>query len=140
VAAGGFDAEIQPIQELAVSSKLAFDQAEDAEQRLAKHKELAQEVKDVKAQIKATEMRKQELADAARIKISEKEAKAAILGRLHCRLLETYRQYLRADQRACRAAVENLWDKYAVTAITIEDRRKSAATILQTVLQDLNYV
>ena len=36
-------------------------------------------------------------------------------------------QYLRADQRACVAAIENLWGKYAVTARQIEAERDAAA-------------
>ena len=50
------------------------------------------------------------------------------LGKL---LFESYRQYLRADQRACVAAVENLWGKYAVTAKQIETARDDAAKVLQ---------
>ncbi len=36
--------------------------------------------------------------------------------KLHRLLVQTYESYLRADQRACLATLENLHDKYAVTA------------------------
>src|SRR5208337_5383618 len=114
-AAGGFEAEIKAIQELVQTGTEALAQAEETDKRLSKHKELEQEAKELKARIKATENRKLELAEAARVKIKEEEAKEAILNRLHRRLLDAYNQYLRADQRACVAAVENLWSKYAVT-------------------------
>ena len=91
------------------------------------HKALEQELKDVKARIKATESRKNELVEAARANISKETAKREILTRLHRLLLDAYRQYLRADQRACLAAIENLWEKYAITAKQIESARTLAA-------------
>ena len=47
--------------------------------------------------------------------------------------------YLRADQRACVAAIENLWRKYAVTAKQIEAKRDAAAVQLQKFLVELGY-
>ena len=46
---------------------------------------------------------------------------------------------LRADQRACIAAIENLWGKYAVTAKQIEAERDDAARALQAFLLELGY-
>jgi type I restriction enzyme M protein len=63
---------------------------------------------------------------SAREKISKDQARTVIVERLRELLLETYRAYLRADQRACIKAVENLWDKYAVTAKEIEAERDAA--------------
>jgi len=53
--------------------------------------------------------------------------------------METYRAYLRADQRACVAAIENLWSKYAVTAKAIEAERVAASEQLQGFLKVLGY-
>ncbi len=51
----------------------------------------------------------------------------------------TYESYLRADQRACLAALENLHAKYAVTAKQIEVRRDAATAKLQRFLKELGY-
>ncbi|WP_263363521.1 hypothetical protein [Candidatus Enterovibrio escicola] len=38
--------------------------------------------------------------------------------------MNTYRAYLRAEQRACIKAIENLWSKFSVTAKIIEQERE----------------
>jgi len=62
-----------------------------------------------------------------------------IVERLGKVLFDSYRHYLRADQRACIAAIENLWSKYAVTAKQIEAERDEAAQALQAFLVELGY-
>ena len=62
-----------------------------------------------------------------------------ILDRLHRLLVQTYEGYLRADQRACLAALENLHDKYAVTAKVIESKRDAEAAKLKKFLLELGY-
>ena len=74
----------------------------------------------MKAEIRATEKRQDDLVAAARAKIDRDDARRVILDRLHRILVETYDAYLRADHRACLAALENLHAKYAVTAQAIE--------------------
>ncbi|MBE7496857.1 MAG: N-6 DNA methylase [Verrucomicrobiaceae bacterium] len=114
-------------------------EATEIEKRLLKHKALEDEVRDLKAQLRATEKKQEELVTAARAKIDTDEAKRVILDRLHRILLETYESYLRADQRACLAALENLHAKYAVTAKAIEAKRDTAAAKLKTFLEELGY-
>ena len=97
------------------------------------------EAKTLKAAIKSTEAKKDELVEQARFKISNDEAREVIVERLGQLLFGSYRQYLRADQRACIAAVENLWGKYAVTAKQIETGRDEAAKALQDFLVELGY-
>ena len=87
-----------------------------AEKRLAEHKALEDEARQLKADLRATEKKQEELVAAAREKIDRDEARRVILDRLHRLLVQTYEGYLRADQRACLAALENLHAKYAVTA------------------------
>lgn len=113
--------------------------AERIEQQLTRHKALEDEAKALKAAIKSTEAKKDELVEQARLKISKDEARQVIVERLGKLLLESYRQYLRADQRACIAAVENLWGKYAVTAKQIESERDEAAKSLHNFLVELGY-
>jgi type I restriction enzyme M protein len=79
------------------------------------------------------------LVEQARLKISADEARQVIVARLGKVLIDSYRHYLRADQRACVAAVENLWDKYAVTARQIEAERDESAAALQRFLVELGY-
>jgi type I restriction enzyme M protein len=109
------------------------------EKRLAAHKALEQEAKALKAGIRTTEKKQNILVEAARVKISRDEARKVIVERLGRLLMESYRSYLRADQRACVSAIENLWDKYAVTANEIEAERDAASTQLQGFLEAMGY-
>lgn len=109
------------------------------EAQLARHKALEDEAKALKAAIKSTAAKKEELVERARLKISKDDARVVIVERLGKVLFDSYRQYLRADQRACIAAIENLWDKYAVTAKQIEAERDDAARALQAFLVELGY-
>lgn len=137
--AGSFDDQIRQIEDIARSGTEALDQVQEIESRLSAHKALEQEAKDLKARIRATENHKDELAEAARTTINKEQAKQEILSRLHRLLLDSYAQYLRADQRACIAAIENLWEKYAVTALEIEADRDAAAAKLKELLVGLGY-
>ena len=111
----------------------------EIEARLARHKSLEDEAKQLKADLRATEKKQEELVAAAREKIDSNEARRVILDRLHRLLVQTYEGYLRADQRACLAALENLHAKYAVTAREIESRRDAAAARLKGFLVELGY-
>ncbi|MEO7864033.1 MAG: N-6 DNA methylase, partial [Nitrospirales bacterium] len=110
-----------------------------AEQRLAKHKALEDEAKQLKADLRATEKKEEELVAAARKKIDRDEARRVILDLLHRILVQTYEGYLRADQRACLAALENLYGKYAVTAKVIERKRDAEGAKLKQFLVELGY-
>ncbi len=114
-------------------------EADRIEAQLKRHKALEDEAKTLKAQIKTTTDKKDELVAQARLKISADEARVIIVERLGKVLFANYQHYLRADQRACVAAIENLWRKYAVTARQIEAERDSAAKQLQKFLVELGY-
>lgn len=114
-------------------------EAREIETRLAKHKALEDEVRALNAALNATEKKQEELVAAARTKIVPDDARRVILDRLRQVLIETYESYLRADQRACLAALENLHDKYAVTAEVIENKRDAAAAKLKGFLKELGY-
>lgn len=113
--------------------------AQAAEQRLARHKALEDEAKQLKSDLRATEKKQEELVAAARDKIDRDEARRVILERLHRLLVQTYEGYLRADQRACLATLENLHAKYAVTAKAIEAMRDAEAAKLNFFLTELGY-
>jgi type I restriction enzyme M protein len=103
----GFSSDfIGPLQQAMADGRNAFDRAESINAGLARHKALEDEAKAVKATIKAIENKRDELVQSAREKISKDQARTVIVERLRELVLETYRAYLRADQRVCIKAVE----------------------------------
>lgn len=119
--------------------KIFEKEAEAIEVKLERHKSLEEEVKQLKADLRATEKKQEDLVAAAREKIDRDESRNVIVARLYRLLMQTYESYLRADQRACLAAVENLYAKYGVTVKDIEARRDSAAAVLKSFLEELGY-
>lgn len=119
--------------------QLAYEHATRISTGLERHKALEDEVKSQRATIKGIENKRDELVQSARDKINNDDARTVIIKRLHQLLMDTYRTYLRADQRACIRAIENLWNKYAVTARTIEAERDTASKQLQAFLVELGY-
>lgn len=114
-------------------------EVERIEAQLARHKALEDEAKSLKASIKVTEKSRDELVEHARLKISKDDARKVIVERLGKVLFDSYRQYLRADQRACIAAIENLWSKYSATVRQIEVERDEAVQALRTFFVELGY-
>ena len=76
---------------------------------------------------------------AARAKINEHEAKALILERFKRLLTERFDSYSRQYQRDFTAVIENLHDKYAVTAKMILVERDREAEALNQFLVELGY-
>ncbi len=118
---------------------LAKDRATAVEKSLARHKLLEDEVKSLNLTIKSVENKRDELVESAREKISNDEARIVIIERLRRVLMDTYQAYLRADLRECIKAIENLWNKYAVTAKEIEAERDAASSQLKEFLVELGY-
>ena len=130
---------IEPVKRAMQEGQKSLDRAQDIEASLARHKELEDEVSHLKGVIKANENKRDELVESARKKISVDEAREVILERFRKTLMNTYKAYLHADQRASVKAIENLWDKYAVTAKQIEAERDAAAEELGRFLVELGY-
>jgi type I restriction enzyme M protein len=130
---------IEPLCDAMVIGKLAYERAQAIAVSLERHKTLEEDVKAQKSIIKANADKRDLLVESARAKITQEEARKIIIERLHKTLIDTYKTYLRAEQRACIAAIENLWKKYAVTAKTIEAERDAAAKELQA-LKDKNFI
>jgi type I restriction enzyme M protein len=129
----------EPLGHAMEQGALAWERAQRFEQSLSRHKVLEDEVKALKATIKGIENKRDELVESAREKILKDEARTVIVERLRRVLMITYEAYLRADQRACIKAIENLWSKYAVTAKAIEAKRDAASTQLKEFLAELGY-
>ena len=137
------------LKEAKAQAKLARKERKDAagftaratalEAQLAMHKALEDEAKQLKADIRTAEKKQDELVAAARAKINADEAKLAIVSRLHRLLKEAYESYLKAAQRACILALENLHAKYAVTGKAIGADRDAAASKLSAFLVELGY-
>ncbi len=128
-----------PLADAIAQGKLAYQLAESITNALAQHKLLEDEVKSLRATIKGIEGKRDALVATARAQISNDEARLAIVERLRKILMQTYAAYLRADQRACIKAIENLWLKYAVTAKSIEQARDEASAQLHKFLVELGY-
>src|SRR5450755_2914761 len=103
------------------------------------HSALDGELKKLKPNIREAEKQKDELVAAARAKITEEQAKGLILERFQRLLTERFDGYLRQYQRAFIAAVENLWQKYAVTTKQILAERDREAGQLNAFLKELGY-
>jgi type I restriction enzyme M protein len=139
VATGHISEYLNPLKDAILAGEHAFQQAVNITTSLERHKVLEDEVKTLRATIKAIESKRDELVQSARIKISTDEARTVIIDRLRQTLMDIYETYLRADQRACIKAIENLWAKYAVTAKEIEAERDEASRELQAFLVELGY-
>lgn len=121
------------------SSEEYQEKVAQIEAQLRRHKVLEDEAKELKKVIKTIENKRDELVLSAREKISQDEARVVIVARLKQLLLNTYSRYLRAEQRACITAIENLWGKYAVTAKEIESARDKSTEELKVFLAELGY-
>jgi len=116
-----------------------YKRIEAIDAQLARHTALEDEYKKLRANIRASEKKKEDLIAAARAKIREDEARQLILARFQRLLTEQFDGYLRQYQRAFIAAVENLWDKYAVTTKQILAERDQEAAQLDAFLKELGY-
>ena len=118
---------------------LAIRLPEQIEKRLARHKHLEHEAKQLKCDLRANEKKQEELIAAAREKIGRDQARCVIVDRLHRLLFQRYEGYLRADQRDCVLALENLHAKYSVTAKTIDAKREAGARRLMKHFAELGF-
>ena len=116
-----------------------WQRIQEIDEQLARHSALEGELKKLKANIREVEKQKDEMIAAARAKISEADAKRLILERFQRLLTEQFDGYLRQYQRAFIAAVENLWQKYAVTTKQILADRDREAAQLNAFLKELGY-
>lgn len=129
-----------PVLALAQQGQAMVEALAATEFRLARHKNLEDEAKALKAELRAAEKKREELVAAAREKITPDVARSQILARFRNTLFETYRAYLDAERRMVTASVEKLHDKYAVTVRDVEEKRRRAAIELSRHLKALGYV
>ncbi|MBL8207795.1 MAG: N-6 DNA methylase, partial [Blastocatellia bacterium] len=72
--------------------------------------------------------------------ITSEEARKLILQYLYDRVGNELTRYLNAEKRALIAPFEKLWDKYAVSAKSLEDERKETVQELNVFLAKLGYL
>jgi type I restriction enzyme M protein len=111
----------------------------DIDTKLEAHTELDKELKALKAGIREAENKKDELVQQARAKITQDEANELILQRFKQELDQEYSAYIRAYLQGLTKAIENLWDKYAVTMKEILVERDRVATEMDGHLKELGY-
>lgn len=126
-------------RELSEAAVAAEKRIEEIDKQLEQHSALEGELKKLKANIREAEKQKDELVAAARAKITEEEARGLILERFQRLLAEQFDSYLRQYQRAFIAAVQNIWQKYAVTTKQILADWDHEAAQLDTFLKELGY-
>lgn len=113
---------------------------EQHQERLARHKACQDELKELKAGLKALDAKKDEMVERAREKVTPEEAKTLILDRFLKTLLAEYEVRLRSYVTELIKSIENLHDKYAVTAKQIVHDRDAATNKLNNFLGELGYV
>lgn len=125
--------------ELSPVAVAAEKRIEEIDKQLERHTTLEGELRKLKANIREVEKKKDDMIAAARAKISEDEAKQLIVERFQRLLSEQFDGYLRQYQQAFIAAVENLWQKYAITTKQILAERDREDTQLNVFLKELGY-
>jgi len=115
------------------------DEDESEEDEKVDLKKIKKEIKDLKAEIKTIEDGKDELVAQAREKISESEAKDLILARFYRTIESILRDYMKEHLNEIISYIENLWDKYKVTAKDIIDTRDKESAKLEEFLVELGY-
>jgi len=79
------------------------------------------------------------LVASIRGQITEAEAKTLILKKLYDLANQELNRYLNAEKRRLIQLVENLWDKYAISSLTLEGRRTETVNVLDGFLSGLGY-
>lgn len=109
------------------------------ETKLARHNELANELKTCKATIAEIKLKKEALVEKAREKITEEVAKELILARWKINLHTTVMDYVNRYERELITELENRYNKYCDTLTSILNIREKAATQLNNFLIELGY-
>lgn len=111
---------------------------------------LSEAKKDEKKQI--TALRKDQTALTARVQradallidiggqLTDDQAKTLILKKLHDLATAELHRYLNAEKRQLVAALENLWNKYAVSSKALEDDRSKTLETLDAFMAGLGYL
>ena len=97
-------------------------------------------MKTLKSESKAIEKSKDELVQRAREQITEEEARELIIKRFYSILVEELHQYMKGHLLIIVDIIENLWDKYKITANRILKERDEESRKLDEFLKGLGYI
>lgn len=111
----------------------------DKEKGIFKHLALENELKLCRKQIREIELSKEALADQARERISDEDARRLITQRWLATLHDNIAVYLEAHARRLQQSVELLHDKYSVTLRNLIEERDAATEELNKYLKELGY-
>jgi type I restriction enzyme M protein len=120
--------------------ELLAEEIAEIDKRMEKHTALENEMKTLKSEIKAIEKSKDELVERAREQIMEVEARELIIKRFYSLLVEELNQYMKEHLLIVIDVVENLWDKYKITATRILKERDEETNKLNEFLKELGYI
>jgi type I restriction enzyme M protein len=109
------------------------------ESKKEEKKELAALQKD-KAALQARLAKTDALLASIGGQLTENEAKTLILKKLYDLANQELNRYLNAEKRVLTHAIENLWDKYAVSSRELETGRAGTLKTLDGFLQELAYL
>lgn len=94
------------------------------ESQLMRHKTLEDEARQLKATIKSTEARKEELVEQARLKISKDEARKVAMPTISGRIsIPTWRIWTRSIGRSCRRGISSVMPKTRQNSSVTRPRR-----------------
>ena len=120
--------------------ELLAEEIAEIDKRMEKHTAFENEMKTLKSEIKAIEKSKDELVERAREQIMEVEARELIIKRFYSLLVEELNQYMKEHLLIVIDVVENLWDKYKITATRIIKERDEETNKLNEFLKELGYI
>lgn len=112
----------------------------EIEAKLSVHTSLENEVKSLRRDIKSFKDLTEELVLKAKEKITPVEAEEIVMERFFTDLNIILKNYMKQHLTGIISYIENLWDKYKVTAREIESERDIEAEKLNRFLKTLGYV
>ena len=138
----GYDREEIEARITAIEREIVLlgEEIAEIDKRLERHTALENKMKTLKSEIKAIEKSKDELVQQARERITEQEARELIINRFYSILVEELNQYRKENLLIIIDAVENLWDKYKITANRILKERDEETSRLDEFLKELGYI
>ncbi|MDU5082732.1 N-6 DNA methylase [uncultured Tissierella sp.] len=119
---------------------LLNEEVNKIDKRLEKHTALENEMKTLRSEIRAIEKSRDELVQQARERIMESEARELIIERFYSILVEVLKQYMKEHLLIIIDVVDNLWDKYKITANSILTERDKETNKLNEFLKELGYI
>lgn len=137
---GPFNNEINEINGLEKKEITLFDQLNDVMDNQKKTDEINKELKMLKKEINNKRIQILDKFKILFIKISEEEAKTAVLNKLEYSLITILDNYLSTHKNTIITYFKTLWEKYGEDIEHIKKERDSSTVEFNNVLRELRYV